>query len=1643
MMQRNSRTTFRRAAMLVAVCCAVSLLWPRGALAQLAPVFSSPADDEPLLSDIFLTPRYETRRRLIQAKSLLEQRRYGEAVTQLDRLLTQGEDYFLLGAGRRVKEGHSPPRLKSEALRLIGQMPPKGLEWYELQYGAAARAMLDQAKKQSDLRALHNVAGRYFHTVAGYEATSLLARRHLDRGRPLAAAMCYQKLIASPARARYEPALSVSLAAALLRAGHHDRLALNALHDVKKNFSDAQLEIAGQQIPWFAADEDALAWLRETLGPQQPRGGQVARQWNLFGGNPARNGASRGGAPLRSWRWKVPVSSSPVVTERVEKLQRAYAARGYIALPSFHPLAVGDTILMRTASHFVAVDLKTGKRLWPKQPALDIAAGESADDDSPGARFPGARFSGSRRATTQFMHNLDRRMWSDAIYGRLASDGRLLFAVRKIAPLGDRKTSQIGINAAGRRIILPAGPRTYNQLDAYELATEGKLKWSVGGPPVGDGKNDKNPLAGAFFLGVPLPLDGRLYALAEMSAKREIRLVVLEAETGRLLWSQQLAMAEWSVLRDPIRRAAGASPSYSNGLLICPTTAGAVVAVDLSTRRLKWGYRYPRNPRSQYANVGRVNALEQGSSGDDVGDGWADSSAVLADGYVLVTPPDNYSSGARSGEIHCLNLIDGKRIWKRKRNRALYLACVSDGKVILVGRGAVTALSIIDGTPHKDWPTVDNPSPKPDLPGAVALPAGALASGRGFLSDGHYFLPLTTGEIVKIDLSNGKIVERIRLRDGLVPGNLICYRDQIVSQGADALTVFHQLDPSRRWIEKTLKDRPNDPAALLLRGRIHLDEGRAGEAVTDLRASLAGAVDDEEARQLLVEAMLARLTGDFDRGTPPPQKFIDRLQSLVETPEERVALLRRLAGGLAKTGKRTEAFATLMKLVDLDESDGQISAEPLERIEPSLDVRRSRWVRAALGQLRADANLDEKKALEQAVADRRPKTDDVEKLKQFIEHFAAFDATDDVRRRLVARLAGPATMAQREHLLRRLERSADAAQRRAAVADMAALLVEARRADEAAGYYARLKSDPELADVVCRDGKTGRELARALAKDSPVRRYLGRSGVWPRGGVTHDAKRPNGLPKPSMATSYRVKLRGDGGPFFTETTAHLDPDGRAFSGATLSGRDAYGIERWRISFSAESRRSRYGYPMAAAASYCAARGHLLLFSSGNNIYAIDTLHAAARGSAQSDSEEGDSEDTEKLSSAVLWHHERNEQIPGVAVGQGYRAGLSYGRYYGQARRDVPPLGPVTDGGVCFQRARELICVDLLTGQIQWARRGLPEKCELFGDDDLLLVVPPNSKQAQVFRAADGKLLGERDLPSQRRWITTVGRYLLTKTINDDDEMVIAMLDPWNEKKPQRWPPLKFAADSQLTLVDHDALAVLEPNGHFTIHALDDRRTLVDTQLKAEAASEAIEAIYVLPSRDRYLLVVDRPVQRKVRKVRVSAAPSGNSTNMKLVNARMYAFDRASGKQQWPAPARIDQYGLLLHQPRELPVFVVARQLRFSGKSTRSELLCLDKRSGRLVYRSPPLPAPINNYTITGDPAQRVVWLNILRGKEIATSRLVFGDGPISPDPPYQGNQSGGPSTKPAGKFKGAGDDPFSDEAGSDDQFPDEEPDDDD
>ena len=285
---------------------------------------------------------------------------------------------------------------------------------------------------------------------------------------------------------------------------------------------------------------------------------------------------------------------------------------------------------------------------------------------------------------------------------------------------------------------------------------------------------------------------------------------MLDANTGQLNWSQQLAHVDTQIItRDSTRRLAGATPSYSDGVLVCPTSAGAVVAVDISTHFLLWGYRYkqatPVNPRFGFRPT-TLTAKKRN------GDRWADASVTIAQGKVLVTPVEGDS-------LYCLDLLTGKPVWQsQKRDNRLYVACVHDGQVVMVGKNEISAFKLTDGTAAWQEP--------------IAL-GSDMPSGRGFQSDSSYFLPTTGRKLLKIDLAEGTKVQEIATSQVL--GNLVCYKDEVISQTPLNLETYLQAARLRAKVEERLAKNPQDSWALARQCELLLQDGKQLEALATLR----------------------------------------------------------------------------------------------------------------------------------------------------------------------------------------------------------------------------------------------------------------------------------------------------------------------------------------------------------------------------------------------------------------------------------------------------------------------------------------------------------------------------------------------------------------------------------------------------------------------------------------------------------------------------------------------------------------------------------------------------------------------------------------------------------------------------------------
>ena len=337
-------------------------------------------------------------------------------------------------------------------------------------------------------------------------------------------------------------------------------------------------------------------------------------------------------------------------------------------------------------------------------------------------------------------------------------------------------------------------------------------------------------------------------------------------------------------------RFAGVSPSFSDRVLFCPTASGCLGAGAMANRSLLWGYIYshPDEPKAaQPANLlgQRSDRAAAVMNTNGCLPRWLDGCAKIVGDRVLLTPAD-------SDSLVCLNLDDGKPMWAAQpRGEHHYVACVHKGLVVLVGRNTIDAIKLDDGS--KAWScTIDD------------LPSGAGVCGHGSYAGKQYFLPLSSGEVITIDLESGKIVGRARSHGGEAPGNLVCDRGQIISQGLDALDLYPQAVAARDDVARRLAANPDDIEGLTLRGELRLDEGKTTEAAADFRRAYAldekspvtNSLGRGHTRELLRDALQVALQDDF----AAIASTAGELEKLLDDGAQRAAFFRLMATGLER-----------------------------------------------------------------------------------------------------------------------------------------------------------------------------------------------------------------------------------------------------------------------------------------------------------------------------------------------------------------------------------------------------------------------------------------------------------------------------------------------------------------------------------------------------------------------------------------------------------------------------------------------------------------------------------------------------------------------------------------------------------------------
>ncbi|MBL8795070.1 MAG: PQQ-binding-like beta-propeller repeat protein, partial [Planctomycetia bacterium] len=1425
---------------------------------------------------------------------------------------------------KRVVNGKTIVRMvsiKAEANRLLGTMPKEGMEFYEVQFGQTARGRLLQARQAGDKDILAEVAVRFLHTDAGAEATMLLGTHCLNRDEPLIAALYFDRLYRRQGSDKLSPWTLYKIALSAYRSG--DKEAGDEVWKtlVKKIERDGGLQLDAKQFISVGA-------LRAELDKAIVDEPKNVREPMVYRGGPSRTEQGYGGAPFLDHLWTastLPIKSD-VKSWTEDNLNHALRflqdQRGQAVMPAFFPVAAANKVIYRTYDGVYALNLKQeGKIAWYSHTDGGL---QTVLNDA------------NKKAQLDQWSNIYRQngpqgiLFENSVTGSLSTDAARVYVIDDLA---------IPPHPAYLRNFMWGGAPNFgaltdlvnrNSLKAYNLES-GKLVWELGG------RFDKeSELAGSFFLGPPLPLGGKLYLLNEKNS--ELRLVCIEPKdqpgdaippAPTIVWTQTLANAKDKIQLDFNRRINAAHLAYADGILVCPTNAGAILGVDLLSHSLVWAHSYrddkaPQNPNPKIAMINGMPMMPAMNSE------WRIAAPAIQDGKVVFTAPDG-------GAVHCLDLRDGSLLWKHSRaSDDLYFAGVFHGKALIIGKNSCKALSLTKG--EQVW-RLDN----------VGTP-----SGQGAASENVYYLPLRAGqdkepEVCAINVDTGRVVAHTKSRKKEVPGNLIFYEGQVLSQTLTSITAYPQLQSKLTLIDERIKQNPKDPLALIERGELCLDKGELDKAYADLHTALENNPPADmipKAKQKLYET----LTDMFQRDFNVAEKYLEEYKTLCqpENAEERRRrqgnLLCLVAKGRERQGRLVDAFQAYTDFGALAGSQELVSSldEPNTKSSPAV------WARGRIAAMMDKAKPEQRQPLETRLAEQWAgvkDTNDVQALRRFADLFGAGLAVGrQARLKLADRLLDSARDAKADELreaqllLLQVEgqKAVDPEAAGQAVETLARVMLRKGLMDHAAHYYRALGRD--FTKVVIKDGKTGADLYSELTTDKRFLPFL------------EDARQSwNGKFKVSeihgqfpMQPSFTLEPIGDLLPFFQKHRLALDMNLQQLRVVNqIDGKD-----QWKSANLPSLQYLNHGH--ANIRTTFSVQGHVVVVGLGHMVYGLDPV------------------DQKKLWEYNLYAP-GSSSMPQLGQVTRDREGNLTLLYQDGWMQKLGQTGAVEASYVCLQTRNGLVALDPIKGTMLWTKSDVnASRTQIFGDEQYVYLVELNGDGAaasanRAVRATDGVTVPVPDFTEAfRNKLKVRGRTLLVK-----DELaggatqlrlydVPTGKDVWKQEFPANSTVLKCESG--------DIAGVVDPEGNVAVFDLNTRQEVFKAKVKKEDLDKLQEA-WLLVDRDQYYVALNKTADPNLNNGIWMNVYHGMRTL--TVNGSLYAFDGANGKTKWINP--IQNQMLVLEQFKELPVLIfTSRYNKWVNQGNNRIAMhvvatkSLHKASGKLLFDKE-LSNNVNNF----------------------------------------------------------------------------------
>lgn len=1445
-----------------------------------------------------------------RVQSLVQQQDWERALEAIQLLLSRES-----GLLYRQPDGQLTP-MRRAAERLLGQFPEQAMRRYQLQYGASAERLLADGQQTGDFEKFLETATKYFHTPAGYRAADWLGSYHLDRGEFGMAVRWFEPLLEAPTVLTGELRWKAKAAFAFRRAGREDRAA-DLAQAIESAHDEPRVTLGGRRVPFSA-------WL-QACGTPAKAAVPILEDWPLLYGTSGRIGTAKGGRPLLLPRWKHSHSTTTRLSlhDQIEELVSDLADQGRALIPASVPIVVDGKAVCRTLRGVQVVDTVSGQLLWETDsllsPERQLVDDPPSRGDHNGQRQQmqagrglfGNPFGSPYMGVAAERHPLTNLLFRDGASGVLSCDGQRVFVVEN--PLAtDSRQSRFGGFAALR------GPeesqdRSSNRLTAYDLAS-GRPLWQVGGT----GRNEPFdlPLAGTHFLGAPLPDGDQLFVVGERNDG--IRLFSMDPQTGQPEWSQLIASCEARIEKDVNRRWWTAQVSTGQGVIVCPTTVGLLVAVARADRSVLWAYRYSRRALSNVTaarrNSHRVPAAALNAR-------WCSSAPVIVGNHVVYTPYESTrDSMSERGTVVCLDLCDGHRIWESPKSDFLYLAAADSERVLLVGGNSIAAVSLERGALL--WRT---PIP----------PDAGRPSGRGVLVGERYHLPLQSGRLWTIRIADGSVESRSYLPEGREPlGNLVLPGDSLLSLGPLGLMSFEQREVVTAKIQKRRAQNPRDPWALLREADIHLLQRDAAAALQSLRQVGPEELTPEfrqRHRELLWTSLCAVIRSDYlahDRET-------EDLKRLVESAEERLEFARLKAERLEARKQYEAAFDVYWECAQ-GPVDGMLT-----RWDDSLSkVRRDVWLSGRLTDLWNQATPEARGGIEariRADADRvieRP----AEEQERFLSVFGFHPATVMVQRRLAEQFADEHDFLRAENLLLQLAAKSEPTVAAAALERLARLLRDAGLLPDSGTVYRRLAH--EYGNVVVgAKGQRAAQLVDELTKAGSINAGPFTPSwepfVWRVVRTSFARRSPSIRTKPLLVHADY--------PYFR--THQLQYGGRQAQNRRLN---IIGLQdgalAWSLPLLSRLRPVWNGISVATS-------GHQVVLLHQDVLHGISPVERKLAWTQSMETRSG-------VSSYDHYRATRRRPSP-LARGREFADFHRLGRW----RPSASGLVTTTPQHIAYAGRRHVTVLDTVSGRVRWSRTGTPLGARVFGSEEILVVAPREPAEPFLLRTCDGKRLAVANLETNlSEAIHVVGTdFVMARgPISGENHRSFLRLERYDPFAGRvRWH-VEYPVNAYFSFLQPGSLLIVLPSGELNVL---DLQTGARQELDAVSPDDlkAVDEIHAVTDHENLYLVINDAAETRQR-----AAPPPNVR----VNGQLIAFDRKTGTRLWQH--RIEQQSLVLDRLHQLPVLLLG-----SGTVTSTHhsthLLVLDKRTGRKLVEET-VPTSISLGSLRVSLAERFIEL---------------------------------------------------------------------